>query len=94
MAKQLNVSLAFTADTGQAKAQIQDLQSQLTKLATLNKPNNTNGFMMTSELKEAVKAAQDLKNKLQAATDVNTGKLNLYPRVENLLKHIEKLYQT
>jgi len=34
MAKQLNVSLAFTADTGQAKAQIQDLQSQLTKLAT------------------------------------------------------------
>ena len=31
--------------------------------------------MMTSELKEAAKAAQDLKNKLQAATDVNTGKL-------------------
>ena len=77
MAKQLNVSLAFTADTSQAKAQIQDLQSQLTKLATLNKPNNNNGFMMTSELKEAAKAAQDLKNKLQAAIDVNTGKLNL-----------------
>lgn len=86
MAKQLNVSLAFTADTGQAKAQIQDLQSQLTKLATLNKPNNTNGFMMTSELKEAAKAAQDLKNKLQAATDVNTGKLNLDTLSQSLSK--------
>lgn len=86
MAKQLNVSLAFTADTGQAKAQIQDLQSQLTKLATLNKPNNANGFMMTSELKEAAKAAQDLKNKLQAATDVNTGKLNLDTLSQSLSK--------
>lgn len=86
MAKQLNVSLAFTADTSQAKAQIQDLQSQLTKLATLNKPNNANGFMMTSELKEAAKAAQDLKNKLQAATDVNTGKLNLDTLSQSLSK--------
>ena len=86
MAKQLNVSLAFTADTGQAKAQIQDLQSQLTKLATLNKPNNANGFMMTSELKEAAKAAQDLKNKLQAATDINTGKLNLDTLSQSLSK--------
>ena len=86
MAKQLNVSLAFTADTSQAKAQIQDLQSQLTKLATLNKPNNTNGFMMTSELKEAAKAAQDLKSKLQAATDVNTGKLNLDTLSQSLSK--------
>lgn len=86
MAKQLNVSLAFTADTSQAKAQIQDLQSQLTKLVTLNKPNNNNGFMMTSELKEAAKAAQDLKNKIQAATDVNTGKLNLDTLSQSLSK--------
>ena len=29
MAKQLNVNLAFTADTGKAKAQLQDLQKTL-----------------------------------------------------------------
>ena len=29
MAKQLNVNLAFSADTGQARAQIQALQNQL-----------------------------------------------------------------
>ena len=32
MAKQLNVNLAFTADTGRAKAQLQDLQNQWTKV--------------------------------------------------------------
>ena len=35
MAKQLNVSLAFTADTRQAKAQLQDLQNQLSKLSNI-----------------------------------------------------------
>jgi len=33
MAKQLNVSLAFTADTSAAKRQIQDLQTALDKIA-------------------------------------------------------------
>ena len=32
MPKQLNVNLSFTADTQQARAQLQDLQSQLTKI--------------------------------------------------------------
>ena len=32
MAKQLNVNLAFTADTSKAKAQIKELQSTLDKL--------------------------------------------------------------
>ena len=35
MAKQLNVNLAFSADTGKVKMQLQDLQNQLQKL-TLN----------------------------------------------------------
>ena len=34
MAKQLNVNLSFTADTGKAKAQLQELQSTLKNLAT------------------------------------------------------------
>ena len=33
MAKQLNVNLAFNADTTQAKAQIQQLQTQLKSLS-------------------------------------------------------------
>ena len=32
MAKQLNINLGFTADTGKAKAQLQDLQKSLTNL--------------------------------------------------------------
>ena len=38
MAKQLNVSLAFTADTREAKAQLQDLQRQLNNI--LKTPSN------------------------------------------------------
>ena len=36
MAKQLNVNLAFTADTGKAKAQLQSLQNQLQSLIYLD----------------------------------------------------------
>ena len=39
MAKQLNVNLAFTADTGKAKAQLKDLQNQLTQVMTLSSKN-------------------------------------------------------
>ena len=76
MAKQLNVSLAFTADTHQAKAQLQDLQNQLSKLSNIQS-SGKDGFFLTKEIQQASMAAVDLKNKLAAATDVNTGKLNL-----------------
>ena len=36
MAKQLNVNLAFTADTAQAKTSLRDLQNQLTQLQSVN----------------------------------------------------------
>ena len=36
MAKQLNVALNFTASTDQARAQIQELQNSLNKLAVEN----------------------------------------------------------
>lgn len=76
MAKQLNVSLAFTADTRQAKAQLQDLQNQLSKLSNIQS-SGKDGFFLTKDIQQASMAAVDLKNKLAAATDVNTGKLNL-----------------
>ena len=52
MAKQLNVNLAFTADTGKAKAQLQDLQNQLTRL--MNTGVSTAGtFGITNSMIEA-----------------------------------------
>ena len=58
MAKQLNVSLAFTADTSQAAAQVKSLQQQLTNL--VNQPIGI-GQKMTAEIQEATNAAAELK---------------------------------
>ena len=45
MAKQLNVSLAFTADTAKAKGQLLDLQKTLQSLVTsINKPSGGLGL--------------------------------------------------
>lgn len=75
MPKQLNVNLGFTADTSQAKAQLQDLQKQLTNL--INNPKATSSIGLTKEIQEASVAAATLKTQLQEATNVNTGKLDL-----------------
>ena len=74
MAKQLNVNLAFTADTGKAKQQIQDLQNQLTKF--LNQPMSGFGNALTKDIKEASKAAAELKVHLEKATNPDTGTLD------------------
>ena len=73
MAKQLNVNLAFTADTSKAKAQLQDLQNQLTKL--VNQPFSVNGSI-SDEIEKATVAAAELKVHLQNATNVKTGTLD------------------
>ena len=75
MAKQLNVNLAFTADTSQARAQVQDLQNQLTQLIQ-NSGKNTSQLGITSEIKEATMAVAQLKTHLQNATNVQTGTLD------------------
>ena len=75
MSKQLNVNLQVDADVSRAKAQFQDLQNTLRNLASTQviSPNTFN----TQHLKEGVQAAKELQSHLRAATDVNTGKLNL-----------------
>ena len=73
MAKQLNVSLAFTADTSQAAAQVKSLQQQLTSL--VNQPIGI-GQKMTAEIQEAANAAAELKVHLESATNVKTGTLD------------------
>lgn len=74
MAKQLNVNLAFNADTSQAKAQIQDLQSQLQKLAM--DPTSGGKFKLTDDLQKASVAAAELSAHLNKATNQKTGTLD------------------
>lgn len=73
MAKQLNVNLAFTADTSSAKRQLQDLQNQLTRL--VSQPI-ASGKGITKEIQEASKAAAELKIHLQNATNIQSGTLD------------------
>ena len=78
MAKQLNVNLAVTADTTQAKAQLQSLQQTLSQLST----NSTNLHLglNTSELNKAISDVDKLQAHLKNATNqrglLDFGKLN------------------
>ena len=72
MAKQLNVSLAFTADTSQAKMQLQDLQNQLNKITTGTKI----GTGIEADIQGAIKAASELSVHLKKATNLETGNLD------------------
>lgn len=85
MAKQLNVNLSMTADTNQAKVQLQQLQQQLTQLTKVSS-SGSGGFGITKEIQEASVAAAQLKVQLKAATDVNTGKLDLSKFNQELIK--------
>ena len=76
MAKQLNVNLAFTADTGKAKAQLKDLQNQLTQVINLSS-KDIGGEVMAQDIEKASLAAAQLKAHLEDATNVKTGKLDL-----------------
>ena len=74
MPKQLNVNLAFTADTGAAKAQIKSLEQDLKNLMSATGP--TKDFPLTKELVQAKEAAGQLRLALQNAT-TSTGSLDL-----------------
>ena len=75
MPKQLNVDLTFRANTDQAKRQIADLQKSLQAVGTSSKGIDIG--VNAEEIKKASAAAAELQRHLTAATDVNTGKLNL-----------------
>ena len=82
MAKQLNVNLAFTADTRQAKAQIADLQTSLSQLMTNSKMNGKS-LGLSSELSKATAQVAELKTLLSASTSA-TGQLDLSKFNNNL----------
>ena len=79
---QYNVNLSFSADTGKAKAQLQDLQKQLTNL--INMPQSKLGI--EGDIQGAVRAAAELKTHLQAATNVKTGNLDFVKLNQSLTK--------
>lgn len=83
MAKQLNIDLSFNADASKAKAQIMDLQRSLDQLIS-STINNNKQLGIDKEIKQAIDDATKLKVALQAATDANTGKLNLAKFSESL----------
>lgn len=72
MSKQLNVNLAFTADTTAAKRNLDDLKKRLSDLASIGVNKG-----ISEDLKRASVAAKDLQMHLGKAMDVNTGNLNL-----------------
>ena len=72
MSKQLNVNLAFTADTTAAKRNLDDLKKRLSDLASIGVNKG-----ISEDLKRASTAAKDLQMHLGKAMDVNTGNLNL-----------------
>lgn len=74
--QQIQVNMAFTADTAQARAQLQSLQQQLNNLSSATNLGGQS-LPITSELLEAQNAATSLKIALEGATNVNTGKLDL-----------------
>ena len=74
MAKQLNVNLAFTADTSQAKKQLADLQESLKKLTQSMSSGNSLGF--TDEIAKASSQIAQLQIALKSAT-TSSGKLDL-----------------
>lgn len=75
MANDIQVNMRFNADVTQAKAAMQELQNSLQKVAQA--PIGKNALFDDQEFQKASEAATELAAKLQAAFNVNTGKLDL-----------------
>lgn len=86
MAKNLNVSLAFTANTNEAIAAIKRLQKELNGLATGSALKDSGISQITPEIQRAMVAAGELQAKLEAVTNLKTGKLDLGQFSDSLKK--------
>ena len=79
MAKQLNVNLAFTADTGKAKQQMDDLSASLNRLMA-NAGKSAGGLGLTQELAAATNEVAKLQSMLDASKNafggLDLGKFN------------------
>lgn len=78
MGNQINVGLKFTADTGQAKASIQELQSLLNKLSLEGaSTTKANPSLEVKRIHEAAEAAKELSYHLNNAYNAKTGHFDL-----------------
>lgn len=73
MAKNIQVNLAFSADTSQAKQQISQLQQQLSNVTA----KAGLGEAVVPDIQQAIVKANELKIALNKAVNQDTGKLNL-----------------
>lgn len=85
MAKQLNVNMSFTADSSQAKKQLQELQTSLNKLMNGSKVN----LGLEEEIRSSIKAAAELSTHLTKATNVKTGNLD-FAKLDQQMKNSGK----
>lgn len=76
MGKKIDVTLAFNADTGKAKSQIQELQSLLNKIS-YSGATASQSSANAKNLREAADAAKDLAYHLNNAYNSKTGKFDL-----------------
>ena len=82
MAKQLNVNLAFTADTSAAKRNMQELQTMLKNLTQITGSD----LKINESIESAVRSAAELKTHLESATNVKTGNLDFTKLNDSLKK--------
>lgn len=78
--QRINIELGFSADTNSAKAQIQSLNQALNSIVAGKNLGNS----ITEGIEQGIHAAAELKTHLQAAVNVDTGKLNLVKFQESL----------
>ena len=72
----INVNLAFNAETGKAKKQIQELQTLLNKIA-YSGTTASPGDKVAADLRQAAEAAKELQYHLNNAFNVKTGNFDL-----------------
>ena len=90
MSKNLQVNLAFTADTNAAMQNLQTLRNSLNEISSL--PLSV-GKGLNSDLQTASQSAQQLQKHLGAAMDVKTGNLNLNKLQSSLASSNQSLSQ-
>ena len=90
MAKNLQVNLAFTADTNAAMQNLQTLRNSLNEISSL--PFSV-GKGLSQDLQTASHSAQQLQRHLGAAMDVKTGNINLNKLQSSLQSSNQSLSQ-
>ena len=91
--KNIQVNLTFNADTSAAKAKMQELQQQLSNLASMPITGTGIGEKMQAQLRDATQKAVQLKLALHNATNVDTGKLNFGKFAQELKRNKTSLEQ-